>query len=199
MFLIRFLNKCFLAPPTYFFPLLHVLLIAEPQRRNTPSSSALDEPWKGPLNPKLYAVHNDYPKRWMSDKGQTQRFYSRSHLDDYQMSQIDRILKGSKTKQLLRKPGYVNSSSNYENATGQDMRSTLVLNSNERMEWSDGSEQKVLNRLIVSRGRGGSGSVGGNPCGAGRKMGTRGYFASARAVGLSGSEPPRSSQVITPW
>ena len=77
--------RCASAPAGFY------LTDPDPDRNNVPSSSALDEPWQGPLNPKTYAVHNDHAHKWPVDpaKGTAQRFYSRSNLMDYQLKQIE--------------------------------------------------------------------------------------------------------------
>ena len=142
-------------------------------KRPIMKSSALDEPWSGPLNPKTYAVHNDYPEKWAGADGSQgkigNRFYSRSHVNNYQISEVERMQVGGKTGRILRNPGFNNS--NVAASSARKLRSTLIVGQDDAMEWNDGSEPYVQ--------------------GSRSEIGQRGYFASARAANLASN--------INPW
>jgi hypothetical protein len=180
------------------------------RRNNIPSSSALDEPWNGPLDPKVYAVHNDVPSKWSGyQNGQKNRFYNRSNIPiNYQMTSIDRIIHGpSKTAKLLRKGGHINSSTNYEHLSSKNLKSTLILKNSNHMEWNDGSENKNLT-LHMKRtiNNATSNKRKKKLLHVGKYIGKRGYFASARACksrssndGGSMTERGTNNHRVTPW
>ena len=146
--------------------------------------SSLDAPWDEPQIGKPLA-HTDHKGKWWKGK----RFYSRSHLHDYQRGTVKRVQLGERTS-IWRKPGHaLSAGESVSFGRGRDLSNSLNLRDG-RFEWADGSAAGVsenLNGTFKART-----AVGGRPRRSPRvspvnivePIGSKAYFASSRSVSM---------------
>ncbi len=168
----------------------------------------LDAPWDGPPLGNS-RVHEDAPGRWTGG----QRFYARSHLEDYQQTRIERVVNGARTS-IGRKPGHsLRGGEAVQAHCGRSLRATLsVDDSGGRgggpggsailgvesgggsailgdLEWHDGSSELAQSRVLSERGS----LPKVSPLRMTRDIGGRAYLQSARAQGRALGRRGRSS------
>lgn len=143
----------------------------------TPSS--LDAPWDEPRIGKAMA-HTDSKEKWWKGK----RFYTRSHLHDYQRGTVKRVQLGERTS-IWRKPGHALSAGESVGfGRGRDLSNSLNLRDG-RFEWADGSSAGVsenLNGTFVGHKARRTPRV--SPVSIVEPIGSKAYFASSRSVSM---------------